>query len=142
MKKLIIAGLGLFFLSCGSSKVTTPANQPLYEVLTQQKDSGGNIRFFEILTEANEIKMLESDSNLKKKIHPGDITKANFIILNMGEQPSSGYSISVKKVEETPTKIIITTQDNEPNAAEMTLSVISYPYTIVKINSKKEVSFQ
>ena len=93
----------------------------------------------EILTEKKEIKMLENDDKLKNKIKHDDINTSNFIILNMGEKSSRGYSISVKSAEETADKIILNLQDIEPKGVEKADSKPSYPYTIVKVNSKKEI---
>jgi len=137
MKRVIACFAFLVLISCGSATKTV-AVKPLYEVLTEQSDGGGNICFFEILSEASEIKMLESDENLRKKIAPGDINTSNFIILNMGEKKSGGYLIKVKNVEETADKIIVTVTEQEPKG-EMASSEVSYPYTIVKINSKKNI---
>jgi hypothetical protein len=47
--------------------------KPLFEVLTQQSDGGANINFYEILTEPNEIKMLQNDKKLKSKISTLDV---------------------------------------------------------------------
>jgi len=57
----------------------------------------------------------------------------------MGEKNTSGYSIDVEKVEETDKNIIITVKENSPAQDAMTMQVISYPYTVVKIHSKKEI---
>jgi hypothetical protein len=138
MKKLALAGIALFLFSCGTTVVKSSV-RPLYEVLTQQEDGGGNIRFYEILTESNEIKMLEHDDKLKNKIKADDINKSNFVILNMGEKNTAGYSISVKSAEETADKVILTLQDIEPKGGGNALSEPVYPYTIVKVNSKKEI---
>lgn len=137
MKKIAALFLIAIAVSCGST--ADKGKKPLYEVLTEQSTGGAQVRFFEILTESREIKMLESDENLKRKIKPGDINTSNFIILNSGEKPSGGYSISVEKVEETASQIIVTVKENGPAAGEMATSVMTNPYTIVKINSKKEI---
>ena len=108
-------------------------------MLTQQSDGGGNIRFFEILSEPNEISMLKSDVSLKGKINEDDIAKSNFIILNMGEKNTGGYSIGVEKVEETATNIVITVKETAPAPDSMVMQVITYPYAVVKINSKKDI---
>jgi hypothetical protein len=50
----------VFLLSCGA-KLQETNKRPLFEVLTQQSWRG-NIHFYEILTEPNEIKMLQNDS--------------------------------------------------------------------------------
>jgi len=132
----LIAGL---LLSCGSKSKVSP--KPLYEILTQQDDGGASIRFFEILNESKEIKMLMNDSNLRKKISEQDILRCNFIILNGGEKKSYGYNTIIKNIKETPDKIIIETEEVFSKAGNSMLSneEYVYPYTIVKINSKKEI---
>jgi hypothetical protein len=138
MKKVLALFLSVFAISCGTTK-SVDKSTVLYEVLTQQSDGGGNIRFFEILSEPNEIKMLLSDESLKGKIDGDDIDKANYIILNMGEKSTGGYSIGVEKVEETDKNIIITVKETAPAPDSMVMQVITYPYAVVKINSKKEI---
>ena len=137
MKKIISVLMVFVLISCGAKK--TSNSTALYEVLTEQSDGGGNIKFFEILTEPNEIKMLENDPLLASKMKQTDISNSNYIILNMGEKSTSGYSIGVEKVEETDKNIIITVKENSPAPDAMVMQVISYPYTVVKVHSKKEI---
>ncbi|MBL0012482.1 MAG: protease complex subunit PrcB family protein [Flavobacterium sp.] len=142
MKKALILFSLLFLISCSTSHKTVES-KPLYEILTSQEDGGATIRFFEILSEEREIKMLQNDEFLKNKINADDTKTANFVILNMGEKTTLGYSISVQNVEETTSKIIITTNDNEPKSKRVEeKEVFYYPYTIVKVNSKKEIVIQ
>jgi hypothetical protein len=68
-----------------------------------------------------------------------DIDHSNYVILNMGEKNTGGYSIEVEKVEENDKNIIITVKENVPAKDAMVMQVISYPYTVVKIHSKKEI---
>jgi len=130
--------IAMLLLSCGSKSKL--AYKPLYEVLTQQKDGGATIRFFEILNEAKEIKMLLNDSNLRKKISQEDIQSCNFVILNAGEKKSYGYNVIIKNIKETPDKIIIQTEEvlSEDNTL-LSEEQFVYPYTIIKINSKKQI---
>ncbi|MBP1225183.1 protease complex subunit PrcB family protein [Flavobacterium sp. 1355] len=137
MKKVISVLTVFILISCGSTKTSDP--KALYEVLTEQSDGGGNIKFFEILTEPNEIKMLENDPLLKDKMKQDDINNSNYVILNMGEKNTGGYSIGVEKVEETDKNIIITVKEKSPAPDAMTMQVITYPYTVVKVRSKKEI---
>ncbi len=142
MKKLLFLFLFFIVISC-SSKLKTTESKPLFEILTTQEEGGASIRFFEILSEEKEIKMLQNDDLLQNKINSNDTKTCNFIILNMGEKTTLGYTIGVKKVEETTSKIIITTQDNEPKTKQnVEKEVFYYPYTILKINSKKEIDIQ
>lgn len=129
----------LSILSCKPTVETTATTSKLYEVLTEQSDGGGNIQFYEILSEPNEIKMLLGDEFLKDKIKESDIQNSNFVILNMGEKKSGGYSIGVSTVEETTSNIVVTVIEKSPDANAMVTQNITYPYTIVKINSKKEI---
>lgn len=139
MKKVALSLLALALFSCGASSKVDSRKKPLYEVLTQQTDGGGNIHFFEIVSDSREFTMLQNDENLKRKIKPNDINTSNFIILNMGEKSGKGGSIEVVDVKETPDKIIITVKENEPVPDGNATSDYTYPYSIVKINSKKEI---
>jgi hypothetical protein len=138
MKKVISVLAVFVLISCGAKK-TPDSKTALYEILTQQSNGGGNIKFFEILSEPNEISMLQNDPLLKDKMKQDDINNSNYVILNMGEKSTGGYSIGVEKVEETDKNIIITVKENVPDKDAMVMQVISYPYTVVKIHSKKEI---
>jgi hypothetical protein len=139
MKKLPSLFLVLLLISCGASSTKSSAKRPLFEVLTQQNDGGASIRFFEILSEPNEIKMLQNDENLKKKISSNDIQTSNFIILNMGNKNSGGYKIGVENAVETDKNIIVTIKETVPGPNEMTTQAITNPFCVVRINSKKEI---
>jgi hypothetical protein len=141
MKKIICMVSMLFFIGC-ATKNSSPVNKPLFEVLTSQTNGGASIRFYEILSEPNEIKMLLSDPNLRKKIKQDDIQNSNFLILNMGEKTSGGFKIEVGQVIETATNIEVTVHEIVPSANQNTISVMTNPYSIVKINSKKPIIFK
>ena len=138
MKKVTVALLTLVLVSC-SSTVKQTESKSLFEVLTQQSDGGASIRFFEILSEPDEIAMLENDEKLKDKIHPNDILTSNFIVLNMGEKATGGYQIGIENVVETDKNIILTIKETIPKPDATVLQVVTYPYCIVRINSKKEI---
>lgn len=139
MKKTVGLILALVMISCAETKKVVKENNALYEVLTQQDNGGANIKFFEILSEPNEIKMLQNDTHLKNKIAESDLTKANFLILNMGEKNTGGYAINVDNVVETDKNIIVTVKETVPESGAMVSQSIVYPYCVVKINSKKEI---
>nr|WP_294778450.1 hypothetical protein [uncultured Flavobacterium sp.] len=138
MRKALPVFLILFLASCASKKEV--AVKPLYEVLTVNNDGGANIKFYEILTEPKEIMMLLGDETLRKKIKSDDTTNSSFIILNSGPTKESYNRIKVERVVETETNIEVYVKDTqkstEPNLADET---IVFPYTIIKINSKKPI---
>jgi PrcB C-terminal len=139
MKKLLILVFIPLLFSCATTSKNASSSS-LYEVLTHQNQGGASIRFYEILTEEKEIQMLLNDDNLKRKIKTSDINTSNFLILNLGEKTTGGYTSSIEKIEETTNKIIITIKENIPTGN--VTDEMSYPYTIVKINSKKEIVFK
>ena len=81
--------------------------------------------------------MLLNDPDLKNKIKSSDIYTSNFLLLNMGEKNSGGYSFLIENIEETENDIIITIKENAPQG--MATTVMTYPISIVKINSKKNI---
>jgi hypothetical protein len=140
MKKAISFFIILFLLSCSAKKNAAPT--ALFEILSQQENGGAKIEFYETITEKSEINMLLGDENLKGKIKKTDIEKSNFVILNMGEKTTGGYSITVDKITETPENIVISIKQKVPKARQNVTMAITYPYCIVKINSKKEIIFK
>ena len=139
MKRLISLILTFILVSCGASSSKKSEVNSLYEVLTQQTDGGASIRFFEILTEKNEIAMLQNDEKLIDKIKANDIQTSNFVVLNMGEKTSAGYKINIESVVETEKNIIISIKEIIPGKGSVTTEEITTPYCVVKINSKKEI---
>lgn len=139
MKKIAALFVALLLVSCGASSVKSSDKKPLFEVLTQQSDGGASIRFFEILSEPNEIRMLQNDENLKNKISPNDVQNSNFIVLNMGEKTTGGYKIGIDTVVETDKNIIITVKETIPEPGSMVTQAFTNPFCVVKINSKKEI---
>ena len=130
-----------FLVSCRTG-AHQEYKKPLYEVLTQQSDGGARIRFFEFLTETREIKMLQNDPKLRRKIKPEDLSASNFVVLNMGEKETTGYTIQVDQVSETQDSIVITIKDVPPASQLLPEKDIYYtPFTVVKINSKKPIRF-
>ncbi|MBA0882375.1 protease complex subunit PrcB family protein [Flavobacterium undicola] len=139
MKKSILSLVIVLVLFSCSTTQKGSTNKPLYEVLLQQNDGGANINFYEILSEPKEIKMLLNDEKLKGKISTNDVQQSNFIVLNMGEKPTGGYGITVDSVVETEKNIVIKVKEITPEAGAMLTQSITYPYSVVKINSKKEI---
>jgi hypothetical protein len=139
MSKKIISILVIALLySCSSTK--NIEKKPTYELLLVNKDGGANIKFYEVLTEPKEIKMLLGDETLRKKIDSNDITNSSFIILNSGPTIENINKVSIEKVIETPLQIEVYVKDNQKNIdAVQTDDDTLYPYTVVKINSKKPI---
>ncbi len=138
MKKYLPVLIIVLLYSCSSSK--TSVNRPLYEVLTVNNTGGANIKFYEMLTEPKEINMLLGDEALRKMIKAKDIAESNFLILNAGPTNESYNRLKVEKVIETPTQIEVYLKDSQKNIeATQQDDTTNYPYSVVKINSKKPI---
>jgi hypothetical protein len=137
MKKYLSIIAVVLLYSCSSTK---SVDRPLYEVLTVNNDGGANIKFYEILTEAKEINMLLGDETLKKLIKSKDIAESSFLVLNSGPTKESYNRIKIEKVVDTPTQVEVYVKDTQKNLDQYSLDDLTkYPYTIVKINSKKPI---
>lgn len=138
MKRLCLLPLSLLLFACAGSK-----NQPkseLYEVLKSNDYQGAEFRFYEIITEPKEFVLLLNDPDLKRKVKADDIQKANFVVLHAGEKTTGGYSIFVRDIKETPDAIIITVGETAPQG--MAITAMTYPMTVIKVNSKKRLEFK
>lgn len=142
MKTLVASFIVVVLFSCSTTNTKNKNSSSLFEVLTQQSNGGASIRFFEILSAPNEIAMLLNDDTLNKKVTAADVQNSNFVILNMGEKSSGGYSIGVENVVETDANIIVTVKEQVPEPGSMVIQSISSPFCVLKINSKKPILFK
>lgn len=141
MKKISFVICSLFLFSCSNKMYQKEESEnQLYQVLKVSEYGGAAFKFYEIVSQPEEFKMLLNDSELKDKIRPSDINHANFLLLNMGEKNTGGYTTEIISAEETEDSIIIRIKENSPQG--VATMVISYPLTIIKVNSKKPVVFQ
>jgi hypothetical protein len=137
-RALALTCIALFLMACSSGK--SGAGKPLFEVLTVNDDGGANIKFYEVLSEPKEINMLLGDETLRKKIKPTDTTASTFVILNAGPTRETANHIKIVKVLETATEIQVFVNDTQNNTPiDLSDEDTRYPYTIVKINSKKPI---
>lgn len=139
MKKYSILFLLLVLASCASTKKPLES-KPLYDVLFGSDYGGASFQFYEIISEENEFKMLLGDDMIKQYIKKDDIKTANFILVNMGEKSSGGYSITVEKVKEYKDKIEVTLKEVAPSG--MATTVITKPCYVIKIKSKKPIEIK
>ncbi len=126
-----------FVLGCKS----TPKSTGAFEIIFQDAYAGGNFEFYEFITEPDEFQMLLKDKRFKKNLSPEDIKKSNFVLLNMGEKNTGGYEISVKNVKLTKDKVLVYIDKKQPKGGENVTMAMTYPFCLVKINSKKPIEF-
>lgn len=140
MKKILGLIAAVVVSSCASGPKSSDKPRPLFEVLVAEEHGGANFQFYEVLDSEKEMQLLLSDEKTRKLVSADDYKKANFVLLNMGEKTSGGYSITVESARELPDKIVLKIKETAPEG--MATTVMTQPYAIVRVNSKKPVEFE
>jgi hypothetical protein len=140
MKKSITLIIVLLSIGCSTKKALV--TERLYEVLVSKNDGGAPIEFYEILSEPKEVSMLLADPDLKKLIQPNDIQKCNYVIINLGGKAQGYYSVKIESVTETADSIMVKIKKPKPTSDKVNPDNMIYPFTVIKINSKKPIQFQ
>ncbi len=112
----------------------------MYDVLFGSDYGGASFQFYEIVTEENEFNILLTDDMIKPYVKKDDILTCNFILVNMGEKKSGGYTLEVQKVEELADKIIVTLKEVEPKG--VATMAVTKPCYVIKIKSKKPIEIK
>lgn len=115
-------------------------SEPMYDVLFGSEYGGASFQFYEIVSDEKEFNILLTDDMIKPYVKKEDIETCNFILVNMGEKPSGGYTLEVQKVEELDNKVIVTLKEIEPKGIATT--AVTKPCYVIKIKSKKPIEIR
>lgn len=101
------------------------------------KDDGEKVRDLEFTVVGdNEVPPELLTTIQEKQANPFKLTYSDdqglYIVNGYGEQPSGGYSISVKELYLTENSIVIDTELQGPESSENGGTEKSYPYIVVK----------
>lgn len=138
MRKLIVATIIFIGLISCKTKQVPYITTNLYEVLTGDEMSGAEFRFYETITTEEEFNVLLKNPATKNFVKKDDILNNNFIIVNLGEKESEGFLIKIKSIKEQKDKIIVNIEEIEPKR-KSNPPVLTRPYCVIKIKSKKEI---
>lgn len=139
IKKLCSILLVITLFSCSSSKQPI-ISEPMYDVLFGSDYGGASFQFYEIVSDEKEFNILLTDDMIKPYVKKEDIETCNFILVNMGEKKSGGYTLEVQKVEELSDKIIVTLKEVEPKG--IATMAVTKPCYVIKIKSKKPIEIK
>jgi hypothetical protein len=139
IKKTALFSITFILFSCASSKQPLES-KPLYDVLFGNDYGGASFQFYEIISTEDEFNILLTDEMIKPYVKKEDINNSNFILINMGEKKSGGYTLEVQKVEELADKIVVTLKEVEPKG--MTTSDVTKPCYVIRIKSKKPIEIK
>jgi len=138
MKKIIVfIVVFISFMSCKTTQAPYITTN-LYEVLTGDEMSGAQFPFYETITTEEEFNVLLKNPATKNFVKKDDILNNNFIIVNLGEKESEGFLIKIKSIKEQKDKIIVNIEEVEPKR-KSNPPVLTRPYCVIKIKSKKDI---
>lgn len=151
MKKLILVPFIVLLFSCDSTKKTTSSKPvadtkknsttALYQILSESAYQGKTEKSYEIIKDnATLVKLYEAVND--PQVPKVDFSKERIVALFMGEKSSGGYAIKVKNVSEKGGKIYVVVEETKPGSGDIVTMSFTSPFTIVKINSTKEIIFQ
>lgn len=144
---ILISILAVSILAgCIKDKEKTPAiNEETQTEQTEQTEdknvdeteNNKNVTF-EIIEKFDEEALKMIDKKTKEKGY-GILSRDDnsvVIFIASGEKPSGGYGIKVKTVEEKDGVITITVEETAPEEGAMVITALTYPYTVVKLDTK------
>lgn len=143
MKKLLLVPIIAIIVSCNCKKSTvTEENKthkkPLFEVLSESAYQGRDNETFEIIKDNASLKELYKSIN-NENVPTIDFENNRVVALFLGQRSSGGYAIKVKNITEKENKIFVDIERIAPKPGENATMAITNPYSIVKINSNKEI---
>jgi hypothetical protein len=139
VKKAIVIFCAVLFSSCFSKKPTVLENKVLYDILLRKEDGGAKFRFYEIITEEKEFKMISKDKFIGPYLEKDEFQKSNFILINLGLKNKMGYQIKIEKAEEKINKIVLKITEVEPKNIENATIGDFTPNYVIRVKSKKPI---
>jgi hypothetical protein len=138
-KNSIVLLFTFLFFSCGSKKPIVLEEKKLYDILLRKEEGGAKFRFYEIISEEKEFRMIANDEYIKPYLEKEEFKKSNFILVNLGLKDKSGYEIRIDKAVETANKISLRITELEPKNTENTISGDFTPNFVIRVKSKKAI---
>lgn len=136
MKKIILLLFTIIFCACSSVK-PPESSFTSYDILYSREQDGATFQFYEIITEESEFQMLLKDPIISPYLNKSDIQTCNFILVNLGEKSSGGWTIKVEKVKIEKDKVEVVIKEIPPKRIATT--VMTTPNFVLRIKSKKPI---
>ena len=124
----------------GASKVS-------FELLVEDSQSNIDMKNYEVIRSSERLQEVFNRINSTRK--PGipipevDFSKQLVLFLNMGQQNSGGFSVSVSKIEKTNDAFVVFVKEKKPEPTAMVTMVLTTPFTLVRTeNTSLPVEFK
>ena len=139
MKGLLIAFI-CSLLCCDFSEAPTesvPQQSVSFELLFEDAISNITSPSEEIITSQERYQEIFDaiNSTRKPSLDPPtiDFSKEALVFVNLGYRPTGGYSVSIDRIEKDSQEYTVFVSGEEPKTTDMVMSVLTYPWTLVKI---------
>jgi PrcB C-terminal len=146
-----LASFMVLFLSCsvGHNKASKQLMQETipFQILLQDTYGGYTDSKFMVIEEDESLtevfNLLNKSRSPKLIISVINFEKEMVIALFLGEKNSGGYAITVEQVLNKNNKVSIFYKETSPKLGDMVTSVMTQPYSIIKIpKTIKEIVFE
>ena len=108
-----------------------------FEVIMQDAQSNNKRQAFDLISSSSDLLKVVGMANMGRsksyKLPQVDFAKYSMIFINLGEQNSGGIEVNVKKVIDTGSEWMVYYQIDKPGADEMATTVMTTPFTLVRI---------
>ena len=144
MRKMYLIPILFLVLACNCMKKSTEnkdSKLALFSVLHSSNYQGREEQSNVVIRNEQELKELYKSFG-KEECPKIDFNKNQVAALFLGTKTSGGYSVSVERVEENETQIIIYKKIDAPKPGENVTMAFTNPFVIVEIYSKKEIVFK
>ena len=135
--------------SAGHNKASKQLMQETipFQILVQDTYGGYASSKFMVIENNNSLievfNLLNKSRSPELEIPVINLKKETAIALFLGEKTSGGYAITVEQVLDKSNKVYIVYNVESPKAGDMVTSVITQPFSIIKIpKTAKEIVFE
>jgi hypothetical protein len=133
----------IFFIllvsACGTKKGTVNSNQMhLCETLFQNYYLGSSTKSIRLIKNYDDYKSVFLAFRAKK-IPYVDFNKSNVLVINMGDNKTTGFNVEPSKLIEDKGKLILVFKEIYQPKENAIPNKVYKPISVFKINSKKEI---
>lgn len=149
---IIFVSVLFLFLSCKAQeekeKENTNSSQSIaHEVLLSGPNSNMQAEEYRLISASEDLLLVVVKINRSvsppHRLPQVDFSSESVVLLNMGQKTTGGYSYIVERIAEEANSWVVEYRKIEPKAGEMAVTVMTTPYSLIKIpRPDKTVSFR
>ncbi len=119
MKRLMAMIALVLLVGCGTKLMGLSQEAPIEVVVIEEVPA--------------EVEQMIQTSKFKETVPFVEGENYNYLVITMGEMPTSGYAVSFDGYNVTDDQLVISYSFQSPNPNEAVLQVLTYPYLVLQI---------